>query len=199
MKHHLARQVCDVELIRLGRVGGQQDQYAVAIGGLLHLKHEDGEVIEVNQLSEMSDIQYKRLGEHFALFSAEKETGRNAQDILKGFCDTITFSGAVASLCEEFLQALKDEDYGALGNLVGTHRCLKTQNFPDYMKKEEITEIVKAVGTDWKLCGAGKTGHVLISTVPEWREDQVKAMQGIWGPELPFNFVRYGTEIIHRE
>jgi len=197
-REFLAQQVCDVELNRLGRSGGQQDQYTVALGGFLYLMHKDKRVMQKTAL-QVDDYAMKRMSEHFMLFKANKGKGRDSESILRDFCEPPGFGRSCETLCNEFLSLVDKRDYHLLGNLVSRHRTLKEKAFSKYMEESEVEAIKDKAGWNWKLCGAGSTGHVLVATTPETCEqDRIKFVEA-WGPEVPFDFIRTGTEIISCE
>ena len=192
----LARAAVEVELERLGRKGGSQDQWISALGGLCRLRHEDGRCVEWTRHG-LSPANLGLLERHFALFSPpDHDPGRNADDILdtKDPDDT-SFRKCCADLVGQFEQALTEDDWPSLGNLLGQHDKLKRGTFGGYYP-ESGPELDK-LDVFWKVCGAGASGHLLVAVKPETRAQTVQAVEEIWGRELPWSISDEGAQVIH--
>lgn len=195
-----------VEIGRLMRHCGSQDQYASAFGGFLDLDHEGGLVTERRAL-ERNPTRDRRIPEFLALFSSDG--GRNAETILseRSPGSETRWRQKCVALCRLFVDAFETCDYEAMGRLVGQHHELKAERFPGYINSETRSRLDEmglspshaARRLPYKICGAGGTGHLLVATTPETRAEDVATVEAIWGPELPWMPVPHGTEIIHAE
>ena len=190
--------MCEIELGRLSRLGGQQDQYTIAIGGMLHLQHMQGAVTSVVPINLSQSVQV-RLADHFRLFSPGHRRGRNADDILgdRAYNTPFFWEDCEKSVIA-FLDALQARNYGGCMAAVRDHHEAKRIEFRSYMDGSLQSQL-QASGFPFKLCGAGGTGHLLVGSLPEVRRDMLEVIVPTWGPELPWKPVHYGTGVIHAE
>jgi D-glycero-alpha-D-manno-heptose-7-phosphate kinase len=191
----LAEEASKVEIQRLGRSCGRQDQYAVTFGGVIHISYDRGRVLEVN-VSRLEQFDRKRLSDNFLLFSPRLVSGRDSETILSEFSDSEVFRKSCCELAAECRGLIQRCEYDSIGNIVLKHHLLKSQHFP-YMNAETIDRLVEL--GNFKLCGAGNTGHLLVDSCPENHSGCKSLGEKLWGPELPFEFVDYGSKVIHAE
>lgn len=194
----VAEMACRIELERLARKGGRQDQYASALGGVLRIDYEDGRVAQWRQVG-LSGASRRFLAEHFALFSPGDGAGRNADSVLSGFDNSEAFRKSCIALCDTFEAAICREDWALLGNLVGQHHALKISSFngdTPYMSRS-VHEGIAGVARFFKLCGAGSTGHLLVATEPRERFWLSDAMSAKWGRRLEWLPEPHGAEVIY--
>ncbi len=199
----LAEMASEIELVRLQKEGGRQDQYISAFGGMRSMDHQDSEVTK-NELVEFGESSKLLLREGMILFRQSPGEGRSANQILGTFNNSLEFREACLQLRKDFLHFLPRLDFGTLGKLIFDHHTAKCKAFsrPDidlcYMGTD-VQHNLDIGGFHYKLCGAGGNGHLLVCTEPERREQAVEHFTAWWGPELPFEFVDYGARIIHSE
>jgi D-glycero-alpha-D-manno-heptose-7-phosphate kinase len=194
----LARAVCDIELGRLNRNGGRQDQYTVAIGGFLRMHHCHGGVTLCEHI-QVSQAQAYRIADHFLLFSPPGEdSGRDASNVLADRAYTEDFWRYCDDLVTQFIGAMRDERFADMYAALRSHHEQKAIEFRSYIDGP-TKENLSAGGFAFKLCGAGSTGHLLVGCVPEAYSACVGFFRTRWGPELPWRAVPYGTETIHVE
>jgi len=194
--HRLARMAVHIELERLKRRGGSQDQWISAIGGLYLLLHKNGRCIDQTHLG-LSPSHLALLERHFALFSPpDTDVGRKADTVLGSKDDNDeSFRKCCEKVVDAFGSALKSDDWYECGNQVSQHDKLKRSIFGEYYPRSG-PELDK-LGVHWKLCGAGGTGHVLVAVRPETRRKTVRSIEKIWGRELPWKISEAGAVIIH--
>lgn len=192
----LARAAVEIELVRLGREGGSQDQWTSAIGGVCRLSHTDGRCTGVEHVC-CSRTTRGLLKNHFALFSPPRgHPGRNADDVLATKIENDqNFRKVCRNLVDKFSSAVQEDDWKECGNLLGQHNALKRSAFGGYYPAEG-SELIE-LGVDWKLCGAGASGHLLVAVTPETRSEIVAAVEGIWGKELPWSVSDRGAEVVY--
>ncbi|UCG53526.1 MAG: hypothetical protein JSW58_08210 [Candidatus Latescibacterota bacterium] len=192
----LAELACDVELHRLGRSGGRQDQYASAVGGLLLMNFEDGKVSAVQRLADQL-YELKILRDHLLLFRLKE--GRNSEEILCEFQDCERFRSECVELVEAFCCQLNSSrgDLEPLGRFFYDHHNLKREYFPGYMGKNLDSMLTDFFGTNFKLCGAGGTGHILVGTSPEKAEDATAQALSTLGSPIDFEFTMAGAEVLY--
>lgn len=196
----LAEQAAEVEINKLGRSCGRQDQYASGVGGLLHLEYDDGKVHKCMQLDPGPHLR-RRLNETFMLFSPPDGDGRSSETVLREFSNDEKFREECVNLTELAVGhiMMRDDSYGGpefLPSLVSQHHALKCAAFPSYLPEQ----LERLSGLDYKLCGAGATGHLLVGcSKPEFRLQARSIVPRVWGSKLPFEFVEYGSKLVYFE
>lgn len=193
----LAESAAEIELDYLRRVAGKQDQYATALGGVLSIRWQPDGGVDVNDLR-MTDADRLRLAENFALFSQREGVGRSSNDVLSKNSLSGEWREDCCALCAKFVEALESHDFEEMGSLVAKHHAMKCDGFEDY-RPSELDAISGSITQPFKLCGAGASGHLLVHTDPRDRHWIVKEVEELWGPQLPWQPVGRGTEILHVE
>ena len=193
----LAKSAVNVELKRLFRTGGSQDQWISALGGICRVSHNDGDCISFSKI-ELSSVSQSLLGRHFALFSPpEDHIGRDSNSVLKTMTDggSHDFRYSCHKLVGEFSQSLSIGDFESCGDLVANHDKLKRSTFSNYFPAAGAA--LDELGIKWKICGAGYTGHLLVAVTPESREVVIDSVEQVWGKELPWKVCQSGSEVIY--
>lgn len=194
----LARAACEIEIDRLGKPIGKQDQYIAAYGGFRFIEFQRDGGISVERV-EISEKCRRALNTNFMLF-------------FTGVCrksDTVLTEQA-NNIAERFdiLRAIKDLAYqardelrlghvDALGELLDASWCLKKQlaepisnGAIDHM----YLEACKSGAIGGKLTGAGGGGFLLLYCQPH-KQDAVRvALAGL--QELPFHLEPCGSKVI---
>ena len=196
-----AEMVCDIELGRLNRIGGKQDQYATVMGGILLLRYRDGDVINLTKriIAPYNTYLFER---NFILFSpADSSVGRDSDSILRTFNNSFLFREECDRLVVMFDSFFMNKRrWGEFGDLIFKHHVAKYSSFSgsdvSYMDSD-LNNKLSAIGECFKLCGAGHCGHLLVACIPETREELVDKFSNVWGPELPFCISLSGTEVVY--
>ncbi len=193
----LAKLACQIEIDRLKRPCGRQDQYISAIGGLLKMDYVSCGAVSHYKKVEIDEFWRKRLTSWIHLFSPRDGKGRDANKILSGFEDLGEFRSECIRLVEEFCKALVGRHLHMLPDLVAQHDSLKQKHFKymDSGKRDSLYS--KLFMSSFKLCGAGGTGHLLQMVDPASAGIECQIAAKEWGPELPLNLVDHGSMIIH--
>lgn len=200
----IAEKACEVELSRLKREGGPQDQFISAIGGLLKLGYEHGQVTSIKKMP-FEGYQRQLLRDHFLLFSpGVSMPGRDADSVLRDFDNSEDFREGCVNLVRRFEEAYSQtKDWSWLGEMVHEHSLLKAKAFspksgPGYISGPVSRKLGQASKT-FKICGAGSSGHLLVGCTPETREEVREKLEPLWGPELPYEFSPEGVEVLYCE
>lgn len=197
-REDLARRALSIQVDRLGKMQGGQDEFACALGGLRYFKfgpdvprvpYSSGKI----KLGRPSDLV---MAETFHLFSPRAGGGRSAESVLRGFADSSTFRARCCSIAGDFENALRYGQAKALCGLLVEHDRLKREVFSGYAPDGLPPE---SDGFAWKLCGAGGTGHVLVACERSRAREASIHFERLWGPRLPFSFVDRGTEVLYEE
>jgi len=198
----LARMACEVEIERIGKPIGKQDQYSAAIGGLNYLRfNADGSVFVYRlnlSLGLVRDLQARLL-----LFYTG--TTRDADSILAEQ-RTRTLSGGneravllqMRAQADRLREELQAGNLGGFGELLHEAWLLKRRlaNGISNPAIDAYYERARAAGASGgKLLGAGGGGF-LVFYVPGERQSAVRAALSDL-QEMEFSFDMQGTRIAH--
>jgi D-glycero-alpha-D-manno-heptose-7-phosphate kinase len=196
----LASLACQIQIGRLKHRQGLQDEYACSLGGLRQLEFNPGPsgwLRVTNHPIGLAPIAIRDLCDSFLLFSVPNDAGRRAEDVLKSFQDSKEFRDGCIDLADEFKWTLESGRWDRLGPLLWKHHSLKTMAFSEYWPAN--FQYLSDAGLNFKLCGAGGSGHILVHCSRRTSSEVRSTVTPVWGPELPFSFVSYGTQLIHQE
>jgi D-glycero-alpha-D-manno-heptose-7-phosphate kinase len=194
----LALEACDIEITRLKKPIGVQDQYICALGGFRFLEfHPDGKV--VSERIELDPRLRNRLNESLLLFytgmtrqadsilGEQKENIRNSRKLLHRIKH-------MACLAREELMA---GNLDIIGELLHENWMLKKQ-LASRVSNTTIDAIydaaLKAGATGGKITGAGGGGFFLLYCPSDRREAVRDALGSI--EEVPFNLEPDGSKVI---
>ncbi len=194
----LAREACEIELGKLGKPIGIQDQYIVAYGGLRFLEFlPDGRVIA--QRIELETPLLRRLNESLLLFY----TGvtRNADTILVEQKANIIDRQSILREIKAMAYAARNEllagNLDAIGELLHAGWQLKKQ-LASQISNPEIDAMYQAArqagAIGGKITGAGGGGFLLLYC-PIGKQEAVRAALHQL-QELPFQLEHDGSRVI---
>lgn len=199
----LAREACEIEMIRLKEPIGKQDQYIAAYGGIRAMWfHRDG-TVDVETLNTTKDVYYN-LEDNLILYFTGFE--RSASQILKEQDDKTKASDTdmKANLDQVKQMGLDSKAAFESGDL---KRFAEIMNFHWEMKKKRSSRMSNPDIDEWyeyamrngalggKLIGAGGGGFLMF-----YSEDKVrlrKAMLKTGLKEVRFRFENQGTRLIY--
>lgn len=194
----LAREACEIEIDKLKKPIGVQDQYISAYGGLRFIEfHADGEIaVEKVKLS----ASLKRcLNESLLIFF----TGvtRQADTILAeqqvNIAQRMTVLREMKQMAYTARQELEAGNIDALGHLLHESWLLKKQLASRISNGfiDEIYQTARAAGAlGGKILGAGGGGFLLLYCPFHRRESVRSALQNL--QELPFQLEPDGSKVI---
>ncbi|GAP08786.1 MAG TPA: GHMP kinase [Anaerolinea thermolimosa] len=194
----LAREACQIEIERLQKPIGVQDQYAIAYGGLRFFEFRpDGQVIGT-RIPISADLK-RQLDENFLLFYTG--VGRQADSILTEQKANIQDRLQVLREMREMAcLARKELEHGnldAIGSMLDQAWKLK-KKLASRISNGEIDALYdtarKAGALGGKITGAGGGGFLLLYC-PRERQDAVRHAMGHL-QELPFRLERDGVKVI---
>jgi D-glycero-alpha-D-manno-heptose-7-phosphate kinase len=194
----LARQACEVEIERLGKPIGKQDQYIAAYGGLRFIRFLPDETVVVEEIN-LPDGERRRLNQQLMLFftnstrrsemvlTEQKANIAGRMEVLRGLKE-LAYQGCAL---------LKQGDFDAFGRLLHQGWELKKQ-MASRISNGTIDDIYatarKAGALGGKITGAGGGGFLLLYCPCEKQYDVRDALHVF--PELPFHLEREGTKVI---
>jgi D-glycero-alpha-D-manno-heptose-7-phosphate kinase len=194
----LAREACEIEIERLGKPIGKQDQYIAAYGGLRCFAfHRDGSVT-VERLGLGADA-LRDLGARLRLFF----TGRTRQaDVIlseqrKRTGDKRAELDGIKKLALDLRSEIEAQRFDRLGEILHAGWELKrglASGISD-VEIESMYERARAHGAvGGKICGAGGGGFLLLYCPPDRQESLARGMNDYRA--LPFRLERDGSKVI---
>jgi D-glycero-alpha-D-manno-heptose-7-phosphate kinase len=194
----LAREACEIEIERLGRPIGKQDQYIAAYGGLRSFRFLRDGTVEVQPLR-LAAADLRALSARLHLFFTGRT--RKAEAILSEqkarTGDRLSELDGIKSLAVELLRALEARDFDRLGDSLHENWELKRRLASGISDAaiEEMYARARAHGAlGGKICGAGGGGFLLVDCPPERGPHLAKGMAA--HRELPFQLERDGSKVI---
>lgn len=201
----LGREACEVEIDRLGRAVGKQDQYAAAIGGITRFDfHPDGSVgIEPVRLS--ADTEHD-LEQHLLMFftgysrDADQVLAEQRTKSLDGDQSMIDNLHYVKELGLRSLAALETGSLDGFGRLMHEHWEVKKARSGSMSNPriDHLYEVGRANGAlGGKLVGAGAGGFLMFYAEDTRRLRHAMRDQGL--TELRFGFDHGGSTVLVRD
>jgi len=197
--NRLAQEACEIEIDRLGKPIGRQDQYAAAFGGLNYMRFHADHSVDVEPVPCRPETLLELERRVLLVYTQQQ---RSADDILRKqsaqVCDTRVPMRAMRDLAGEMRSVLSgDGDLDAFGELLHTGWELK-RSLGHGISNEGIDQwyaTARAHGAQaGKLLGAGGGGFLLLLAPPE-RHAEIRDALG-QPRELPFSIDRRGSRII---
>lgn len=200
----LAEEACHIEIDRLGRASGKQDQYISAFGGITCFEFCPDELVRVSPLI-VSQATLHDLEEHMMLFftgySRDADTMLVDQKVRSeaGDQSMIDNLNAIASLGLRIKEALEAADTLGFAALMNEHWQLKRQRSAGMSTSDTDHWYDTAMANGaiaGKLVGAGAGGFLLFYASDPARLREALAIQGL--PEVRFNFDFDGSTVVTR-
>jgi D-glycero-alpha-D-manno-heptose-7-phosphate kinase len=194
----LAREACEIEIERLGKPIGKQDQYIAAYGGLRSFRFcKDGAVETREVVLEPSRV--RDLGARLRLFYTGRT--RKADAILseqkRQTGDRLAELDGIKALAHELERQLSAGDLDSLGEVLHANWKLKRKLASGISDDgiEEMYDRARGSGAlGGKICGAGGGGFLLVYCPLESQDRLSKGMRGY--RDLPFQLERDGSKVI---
>jgi len=197
----LAREAILIERSRVGDLGGHQDQYAAAHGGILRIDYQGTEA-RISRLN-LPTQRVAELKRHLQLFFMGTE--RTSESILLDQrkraalnINALKQMGAMAAHAQAILE--DGSDLRQFGKLLNEAWQLK-KNLANGISNETIDRAYEAAlasgALGGKLLGAGGCGFILLFVTPEKQpavRNQLSHLQ-----EVPFEFSHEGSLIIFKD
>jgi D-glycero-alpha-D-manno-heptose-7-phosphate kinase len=194
----LAREACEIEIERLGKPIGKQDQYIAAYGGLRAFRFRRDGAVDVEPLALQAD-SVRELGSRLYLYFTGRT--RKADAILseqtRKTGDRLAELDGIKALALELEPALRARQLDRLGEILHASWELK-RTLADGISDPGLDALygqARAHGAlGGKICGAGGGGFLLVYCPPERHERLAKGMAE--HRLLPFALERDGSKII---
>ena len=194
----LAREACEIEIERLGKPIGKQDQYIAAYGGMRSFRFLRDERVEVKPLA-ISPKQRRDLDSRLHLFYTGRT--RKADVILSEqkarTADRTRELDGIKELALELEPALERGEYDRLGELLHVNWELKRKLASGISDApiDAMYASARAHGAlGGKICGAGGGGFLLVYCPVERQERLEKGMADYRA--MPFRLEASGSKVI---
>lgn len=199
----IAREACEIEMVRLREPIGKQDQYIAAYGGIRAMWFRKDGTVDVETLN-MSKDTYYNLEDNLVLYFTGFE--RSASQILKEQDDKTRASNAdmknnldqVKQMGLDSKRAFETGDLRRFAEIMKHHWEIKKKR-SGHMSNPDIDEwydhAMKNGALGGKLIGAGGGGFLMF-----YSEDKVRlrdAMKSTGLKEVRFRFENQGTRLVY--
>lgn len=194
-ERRLAEMACDIEINKLKKPIGKQDQYATAFGGLQNIYFNREGYVPVAPYAKSHHAIADNLFLHYTNVTRKSETILLEQK--QNIPNRISQLKKLMSMAYALDRNINVENYDILGDILLDSWQIKKSlavgvSNPqlDYMIEHSLRS--GAMGA--KLCGAGGGGFILSYVLPD---DHVRFKKGMKAyRELPFKISPYGSTII---
>ncbi|MCD6361805.1 MAG: hypothetical protein J7M38_13195 [Armatimonadetes bacterium] len=200
-RFELAELACDLEH-ELGIVGGKQDQYAAALGGLSYMQFV-GDLVPVQSI-EVEPWVEAELEKHLVLcYSGQSRLSgdTNAKMIAayeSGEPTVVQAMQGVARIAEDMYRALQEGDLEWFGELLDEEWQARSQLHSEVVtpKMAQLREAALEAGAaGGKVCGAGGGGCIVFLSRPDREDDVRRALERAGGRILDFSFDHRGLQV----
>lgn len=197
-KERLAREACDIEIGKLEKPIGIQDQYIAAYGNLRFFEFCPDGTVQVEKLELHADLRYE-LNDRFLLFFTG--ISRRADSVLteqkSNIKNRLTVLREIKQIAYQAKSELLNGNLDAFGSLFHQTWELK-KRMAGQISNGTIDEIYnaarKAGAIGGKITGAGGGGFILLCAPHEKHQAIRKALHGL--QELPFQLESDGSKVI---
>jgi D-glycero-alpha-D-manno-heptose-7-phosphate kinase len=194
----LARQACEIEIERLGKPIGKQDQYIAAYGGLRFLRFLPDETVSVERV-DLADGERRRLNQQLMLFFTN--TTRSSETVLAeqkaNIGERMEVLRGLREMAYRGRALLEAGDFDAFGRLLHEGWELKKQMASGISNRaiDDLYAAARRAGAlGGKITGAGGGGFLLLYCPCEKQDDLRDALRPL--PELPFRLEPDGSKVI---
>jgi D-glycero-alpha-D-manno-heptose-7-phosphate kinase len=194
----LAREACDIEIGKLAKPIGIQDQYIAAYGNLRFFEFGSDGKVGVEKLNLDGDLR-RELNDRFLLFFTG--ISRKADSVLteqkSNIKDRMNVLREIKAMAVQAKSVLQEGDFDAFGSLLHQSWALKKRMAGQISngRIDEIYEAARRAGAvGGKITGAGGGGFILLCAPYEKHQAIRQALNGL--QELPFQLEPDGTKVI---
>ncbi len=205
-RYDTADVACELEA-ELGIVGGKQDQYAAALGGINYMEFYDRGRVAARRLDLDEDV-LRELEKHLVLvYSGESRLSGDTNEKMisayeRGEETVCSALRAIKRVAQDVQRVLLVGDLAAFGELLEEETAARLKLYEHVMtpvmaQLREAALDAGAVGG--KICGAGGGGCMLFYARPDYEVRVRRALTAAGGRVLDFTFDHEGLQIWRRE
>ena len=194
----LAQRACEIEIDRLGKPIGKQDQYIAAYGGVRFIRFLPDDSVVVEKV-DLPDGERRRLNQQLMLFFTN--TTRHSETVLTeqkaNIASRMEVLRAMREMAYQGRALLEQGDFDAFGRLLHQGWELKKQmasKISNGVIDDVYTKARRAGALGGKITGAGGGGFLLLYCPREKQYDVRDALSPL--SELPFHLEPDGTKVI---
>lgn len=179
----LAEEACGIEIKKLKKPIGIQDQYIAALGGLRFLQFTKGG-IKTDKLMLPKEVS-QELADHLMLFftGTTRQSSMVLKEQRKRIPDNIKNLLKMSELASKGCLALKQGDFKQLGLLMDKSWEIKkgfAKNITNASIDKMYQKALKAGAFGGKISGAGNGGFLTLIVPPTKRKAVREALKGFW-------------------
>ena len=194
----LAREACEIEIERLGKPIGKQDQYIAAYGGFRSFRFNPDESVDVERI-DIPARQYRELDDRLRLYftGLTRQADKILSEQKSNSADKAAQLTRIKELAERLPAALRRGEHETLGEILHENWELKRQLASGISSNdiEQMYELARGGGArGGKICGAGGGGFLLVYFPPEAYSTLDDAMHDYRA--MPFHLERDGSKLI---
>ena len=200
----LAQEACEIEIERLGRPIGKQDQYIAAYGGFQHLRFNSDETVAVDPVVCTTETRQRLVSELMLFYSGiqRDSTGvlADARRQIEGNGQTQTSMDRLVDLVPDFTEALASGDLEGIGALLHRGWLLKKQmsRLVSNADLERFYAASRRAGAKGgKVSGAGGGGCLLLVVPPESQGRVRRAMARHGLQQIPVGYEHQGSRLVY--
>ncbi|MCH2171475.1 GHMP kinase [Myxococcota bacterium] len=194
----LAEEACTIEIERLGKPIGKQDQYIAAFGGLRSFTFQRDGRVETELLT-ISSLRIRELEMRLRLYFTGRTRSADAilEEQKEKIDERMAELDAIKQLAVELRRNLEEDQIEQLGEILHANWTLKRKLASAISDGpiEEMYERARSHGAlGGKVCGAGGGGFLLVYTPAEKQDQLSRGMEEY--RLMPFRSERDGSKVI---
>jgi D-glycero-alpha-D-manno-heptose-7-phosphate kinase len=194
----LAHEACEIEITKLGKPIGKQDQYIAAYGGLRFIEFQKDGTIHTEKI-QVDEKSQRLLNNNFMLFftGISRKSDTILEEQKRKIADRLETLREIKEMAYTARNEVKAANIDVLGELLHKSWLLKKQLAGPISNGliDRMYEAARRAGAiGGKLTGAGGGGFLLLYC-PHHKQDAVRAALNPL-QELPFQLEQDGTKVI---
>jgi D-glycero-alpha-D-manno-heptose-7-phosphate kinase len=199
-KEKLAREACEIEMIKCKEPIGKQDQYAAAFGGINLIKFHSNEIVSVEPIICKPSTSKKM--EDYTLVFYTGRTRSASQLLAKQSVDLLTLERKklmrrMVDLAFDLKRELESDSLQNFGQILHENWILKSQltnGITDNQIDSWYQTGLRNGALGGKLLGAGNGGFIMFFAPPETHFKICNALSDL--QNIKFNFESGGSQIV---
>lgn len=199
----LAREACELEMVRLGEPIGKQDQYIAAYGNVTAISIDRDGSVEVEPVPAAPGALERLASNLLVMYSGVERPAKSVlseqSERLRGDGASVAGMHRIKALGHEVYELLRRGDVDRYGELLHEHWQLKRQlasKMTDPVLDEHYDAARRAGAVGGKLIGAGGGGFFMLYVRPEARTPVQRALEARGLRALPFRFEPEGARLL---
>jgi D-glycero-alpha-D-manno-heptose-7-phosphate kinase len=194
----LAQEACDIEIIKLNKPIGIQDQYIVALGGLRFMEFDTDGTVQTERIN-LDFWSRRELNESLLLFftGITRQAGSILDEQQRNIVDRLSILREMKKMAYVARDELRAGNLDIIGDLLHQSWELKKQlasGISNSMIDAIYEQARRAGATGGKITGAGGGGFLLLY-VPYHKRESVRSAMGSL-QELPIQLEPDGSKVI---